>query len=66
MSGTSMATPLVAGLAGLIRSKHPGLSPAKVKEILEKSADKVPAMGGEAWTEKFGHGRINALKAVSY
>lgn len=65
MSGTSMATPLVAGLAGLIRSKHPNLSPAKVKEILEKSADKVPAMAGETWTEKFGHGRINALKAVS-
>jgi thermitase len=65
MSGTSMATPLVAGLAALIRSKHKDLAPAKVKEILEKSADKVPAMAGETWTEKFGHGRINALKAVS-
>ena len=65
MSGTSMATPLVAGLASLIRSKHPGMPPAQVKAILEQSADKVPAMGGADWDEKFGHGRINALKAVS-
>ncbi|MFP5502014.1 MAG: S8 family serine peptidase, partial [Candidatus Sericytochromatia bacterium] len=65
MSGTSMATPLVAGLASLIRSKHPGMPPAQVKAILEQSADKVPAMNGADWDEKFGHGRINALKAVS-
>lgn len=65
MSGTSMATPLVAGLCGLIRSVHPGLAPAEVKALLERTADKVPDMGGEAWTEKFGHGRINALKAVT-
>jgi subtilisin family serine protease len=65
MSGTSMATPLVAGLAGLVRSVHPKMPPAQVKELLEKSADKTPAMGGANWDEKFGHGRINALKAVS-
>jgi subtilisin family serine protease len=65
MSGTSMATPLVAGLCSLIRSKHKGMSPAEVKAILERTADKTPDMQGEDWNEKFGHGRINALKAVS-
>lgn len=64
MSGTSMATPLVAGLCALIRSKHKGMSPADVKAILERTADKTPDMMGEDWNEKFGHGRINALKAV--
>ena len=65
MSGTSMATPLVAGLAGLIRSQHPDLAPAQVKALLEKTADKTADMAGSDWNEKFGFGRINALKAVT-
>lgn len=65
MSGTSMATPLVAGLAGLVRSVHPKMPPAQVKALLEKTADKTPSMGGATWDEKFGHGRVNALKAVT-
>lgn len=65
MSGTSMATPLVAGLCGLIRSKHADLAPAKVKALLEATADKTPDMAGADWNEKFGFGRINALKAVT-
>ncbi|MEB3197135.1 MAG: S8 family serine peptidase [Candidatus Sericytochromatia bacterium] len=66
MTGTSMATPLVAGLAGLVRSKYPGMAPAQVKELLEKTADKTPDMNGENWNEKFGFGRINAYKAVTF
>lgn len=65
MSGTSMATPLVAGLCGLIRSAHPDLSPAKVKALLESTAVKTADMNGESWNEKFGFGRIDALKAVT-
>lgn len=38
MDGTSMASPVVAGLASLVLSYYPGLSPQQVKEILEKSA----------------------------
>ena len=66
MSGTSMATPLVAGLAGLIRSQHPGMAPADVKKLLETTADKPADMAGADWNEKFGFGRINALKAVTH
>jgi subtilisin family serine protease len=65
MSGTSMATPLVAGLCGLIRSVHPDLPPAQVKALLEKTAEKTPDMAGADWNEKFGFGRINALRAVT-
>ncbi len=65
MSGTSMATPLVAGLCGLIRSVNPKMPPADVKALLERTADKTPDMAGANWDEKFGFGRINALKAVS-
>lgn len=40
-SGTSMASPVVAGLAGLIRSYYPKLTAVQVKEIILKSVVKV-------------------------
>lgn len=40
-SGTSMATPMVAGLAAMIRSYYPKLSAAQVKEIILASVEKV-------------------------
>ena len=36
--GTSIATPMVAGLAGLILSEHPGLGPAGLRKIIIASA----------------------------
>jgi subtilisin family serine protease len=40
-SGTSMATPVVVGLAALIRSYYPKLTAVQVKEIILKSATKI-------------------------
>lgn len=40
-SGTSMAAPVVSGLAALIRSYYPALSAVQVKEIIMKSVVKV-------------------------
>lgn len=62
MSGTSMATPYVAGLVGLIRSKYPQLNPAEIKARVEKSCDKV--QGLTAYDDHYGYGRINARKAL--
>jgi subtilisin family serine protease len=42
-SGTSMASPVVAGVATVIRSRFPSLTAAQVKEILIKSARNLPA-----------------------
>lgn len=61
LSGTSMAAPLVTGLAALIRSKHKGMSPAEVKELIQKTADD---LGDTGFDKMFGHGRVNALKAL--
>ena len=42
-SGTSMASPVVAGVAAEIRSHYPKLSARQVKDIIIKSARKLPA-----------------------
>lgn len=41
LSGTSMATPLVSGLAALMLSKDPNLNPLEVKALLQASGKKV-------------------------
>ncbi len=41
-SGTSMASPVVSGIAALIRSRYPDLSAVQVKEILMKSTRPLP------------------------
>ncbi len=41
-SGTSMAAPVVSGMAAMIRSRYPKLSASQVKDILIKSVRKLP------------------------
>ena len=42
LSGTSMATPVVAGLAGLLLSRYPSLTASQVKGSIEASAPRAP------------------------
>ncbi|MDB5234655.1 MAG: peptidase [Hymenobacter sp.] len=60
MSGTSMATPHVSGVVALILEANPSMSPAQVKELLQKTATNMP--GHEAW--EVGAGYVNAFAAV--
>ena len=60
-SGTSMATPHVAGLAGLLFSQHPSRTSAEVRELIETTAEDLGQPGTDPY---FGHGRINADRAL--
>lgn len=61
LSGTSMATPHVAGLAALVLGRNPSLSPFEVQSIIESTAVDLGAPGKD---NAFGHGRIDALAAI--
>jgi subtilisin family serine protease len=72
LDGTSMATPHVAGVAGLVKSRHPDHSALEIKNAILNSVDRPP---GLATLERFRsgpfpgsftrtNGRLNALQAL--
>lgn len=61
-TGTSIATPHVAGAAALILSQNPGLSSQEVTEILFNSATDLGAPGVDS---VYGHGLLNVGAALS-
>ena len=62
-SGTSMASPLVAGLCGLMLSVNPNLSPAEVLECLQITATNINGQNSN-YIGQLGAGRINAQAAL--
>jgi subtilisin family serine protease len=63
MDGTSMATPLVAGLCALIKAANPGMTNQDVLDRLYSTCDTMPDPDYRAGL--LGHGRINAMKALA-
>jgi len=59
ISGTTLATPILAGVAALVFSKTPNLSPDEVKDILCGSVDPYDS------EYYLGTGRVNAYKALT-
>ncbi|WP_254510507.1 S8 family serine peptidase [Anatilimnocola floriformis] len=60
-TGTSFATPLVAGTAALIRSLAPYLTAVEVKNLIINTADKIPYMNNL----NVADGRLNAFTALN-
>ncbi len=64
-SGSSLAAPLVAGAAALVRAHFPHWSAEQVMQQLRLSADDIYAVGdNRAYHEKLGRGRLNAARAL--
>jgi len=59
--GTSAATPLAAGVAALVKSTNPGLSPAQIRTILQRTAQDI---GKNGYDELFNFGLVDADAAV--
>lgn len=64
-SGTSMASPLVAGIAALILSQDPSLGPARVMDQLRYTAEDVNAADHPGRDDWIGFGRVNAHRALT-
>ncbi|MCC9135058.1 S8 family serine peptidase [Pontibacter silvestris] len=61
--GTSMAAPHATGVAALIIGQNGGqMAPARVEAAMRASADDLGKSGRDPY---YGHGRLNALKAVT-
>jgi subtilisin family serine protease len=62
MSGTSMATPIVAGAIALIKAKKPSLNGAQIQQLLYRSAKDLGTPGTDS---VFGHGLLDVERAVA-
>ncbi len=60
-SGTSLSCPLISGVAALILSRTPTLTPMQVREALRETADRAHAPDND-----YGWGIVDALAAVTY
>jgi serine protease len=64
LSGTSMAAPLVSGLAGVVKSHFPNLTPIQVGEQIRVNCDNIDNKN-PVYVMQLGGGRINADKALA-
>ncbi len=62
MAGTSQAAPNAAGVAALILSKYGPMSVGRLRNHLAQTADDLGKPGADPY---YGHGRVNAYKAVT-
>ena len=59
--GTSFASPIAAGVAGLALEANPNLSPSQILRILRLTAID---LGKRGYDSSYGYGRLDALAAV--
>jgi len=63
-SGTSFSSPLAAGVAALVKARHPDWTGDQVGEQVRISANNIDALN-PGYEQKLGYGRINAYRALT-
>ncbi|MFS8498552.1 MAG: type VII secretion-associated serine protease mycosin, partial [Micromonosporaceae bacterium] len=61
-SGTSVAAPMVAGAAALVRARFPDLS---ADEVVHRLVSTATDAGEPGWDEVYGHGIVNVVAALT-
>jgi subtilisin family serine protease len=64
LDGTSMASPIVAAIAGMVRLVNPSFSPEATRAAVMATCDNIDSQNG-VFLGQFGVGRVNARKAVT-
>lgn len=64
LSGTSMASPIAAGCAAMIKSKFPAMNALQIGEQLRVTCDNIYGVN-TGYLYKLGKGRVNMFKAVT-
>lgn len=63
--GTSMASPIVAGVAALVKSVNPNLTATQLRQRLMDTSDYIYDLN-PSYVGKLGSGRVNAFAATMY
>lgn len=63
-SGTSMAAPMVASAAALVKAKYPTYTGLQVGEVLRSTADPIDNLNAP-YAGKLGKGRLNVYRALT-
>ncbi len=63
--GTSMSSPLVAGVAALVKTLHPDLGPLEIKDRIMYTADYIDDLNPN-YAGLLGAGRVNAFSAAMH
>lgn len=62
--GTSMASPVVSGLAALLKSANPDWTPFQIKLQIRSTAISIEVSNDESFKFKLGSGKIDAFRAL--
>src|SRR5690606_34030243 len=63
--GTSMASPLVSGAAGLVKAHYPHFTPMQIAERIRNTADNLDYKHPSTYHSKIGNGRLNMYRSVA-
>ena len=62
-SGISLAAPLVAGVAALVKTRYPDFTPDRLREYIQVTSESIDAENPD-YSRELGNGFVNALAAV--